>query len=575
MWIAGKYEIICTLGTGGFGTVFKVRHVFRKKYYALKTPHRQFLQDPVFRRRFEREIEAMERFVHPDAVMIRDCGVAEGGFPYYTMDFIEGESLKTILSRERRLAPDRALMIVRRVLSVLDAAHRENIIHRDIKPDNILITQCSGREQVKVLDFGVAKLLDLVGWTSITHDSRVGTPKYMSPEQITGDSVDGRSDLFSLGTLFYEMVTGEHPFARDNDPIRVTASILNRIPVPPRDLVSDLPRQISDRILWMLEKKKKRRPSSAQAVLAALPVLDGEHTRPWVEVPKLQVHSSATRIGLSSLVLRQKLPEGERRCFLVFKERITFGRSSESRNIENDLLLRCLPCNSKVQDPENWRKTLTISSRVGTLYPSGSALVIEPAPAARGGVTVNGVKSLRPVRIQADRFHLSLGDRALELDGHRQLRRRDRPDLDLTCIARGRPSGIPVPAGIGYEQGECAMDHVHLSRVDNYPLHEYFLVFRQVVLGSAADAGLQLSGEGIEGEHALLLFAGGEVFVTPLNGEVRIRVAAGTASGMTPAGGRFILPAGSLYPLVPGLELILKSVRLRAEAAEMEWFKKV
>jgi tRNA A-37 threonylcarbamoyl transferase component Bud32 len=565
--IAGKYEIISTLGSGGFGTVFKVRHIYRKKYYALKTPHSHFLRDDVFRRRFEREIEAMERFVHPDAVMIRDCGVTEGGIPYYTMDFIDGESLKAVIVRERRLEPERAVEIIRRVLLVLEAAHEHQIIHRDIKPDNILLTQAGGREHVKVLDFGVAKLLDLVGWTSITRDARVGTPRYMSPEQITGDPIDVRADLFSLGIVFYEMVTGEHPFARENDPIRVTAAILSKVPTPAREIIQGLPRHISERIGWMLEKKPKRRPASARAMLDALPSIeDGEQSWHGVDLGTLDVYPSAPRAGAAAVVLRMESGQGERRAFLLFRERVSFGRSGEC-----DLILRSLPCRSQELDPENWRRNLTISSRAGTIRPDGSVLVIDPDPECRGGIAIGGVKSIRQVRIGSDRFHLSVGERALEIDGRRRLRRADRAPLDLSFLARRRPAGAIAGLEIGYGQPNCAIDHVHLRRANNLSLHEYFLVYRQLLLGSAGDAGLHIEGGGVEGEHAVILFEGGESFIAPVEGGVKI----GRAGDLGGADREEIdLPAGSLYPLLPGIEIILGAVRIRVDEASPEWYKK-
>ena len=570
--IAGKYEILACVGEGGFGTVYKVRHIFRKKYYALKTPHPEFARDEIFRRRFEREIEAMERFVHPDAVMIRDSGLAEEGRPYYTMDFIEGESLKAILLREGRLASDRALHIITRVLKVLEVAHSHQVIHRDIKPDNILLTHVSGRDRVKVLDFGVAKLLDLVGDTgSLTRGDRIGTPKYMSPEQIIGEEVDARSDLFSLGMVLYEMVTGQHPFARARDPIRVTGAILNRDPTPPCDIVPDLPRDLNDHILCMMEKKIKRRPPSAGVLKKQLEDVQESISRLEL-VDTLEVYPGVVRRRAEPLVLRQETSAGERRCFLFFEERVSLGRSNDSRKkIKNQILLRCLPCRSRQRDPENWQKNLTISHAVGTIFADGSALVIEPAPGSKHGIVIGGVKSHRAARIQTDRFHLSVGDRALELDGCRVLRNAEAPELNLSFLEESRPPGIDPPRVTGYSNGACRIDCAYFLRANNTPLHEYYLIYRILKLGSSSSSGLRLRGAGVEGTHAAIIVEGGEVFLLALEQGVRVLGLESTEGDREL--GEVEVPVRKLVPLGPGVEVLLGDARLQVDAATETEFK--
>ena len=578
--IAGKYEVVSRLGAGGFGTVYKVRHSFRKKYYALKTPHVEFARDETFRVRFEREIEAMERFVHPDAVMIRDSGITENGTPYYTMDFIEGESLKVVMGRERQLAIVRALPIIRRILRVLEVAHAHQIIHRDIKPDNVLLTRVSGRETVKVLDFGVAKLLDLVGETgNVTRGMRVGTPKYMSPEQITGEGLDPRSDLFSLGIVFYEMVTGVHPFAIGSDPIRVTASILNHVPTPPRELVPEIPKVINDHILWMLEKRFKRRPESAKVLIRHLgPVEEGVSRVEPLET--LEVSDVVQRGPATRVVLRQETSVGERRSFLVFSERASFGRANDpSRGTQNDIIWRCLPCRSFRKDPENWQRNLTISQRLGYVHPDGTSLVIESNPQAKFGLGIGGVRSSRPARIQSDRFHVSLGDKALELDGYRVLRSPEQPQLDLTFLAHSRPEDVQSPERVGYSNSVCRIDHVRFQRASNWPLHEYFLVYRQLKIGSSANAGLRLRGRGVEGLHAMVIYEEGEAFLLPLGGKVLVRGPSTHPSSGERSGGSgneaVELASHGLVPFRPGLELTIGETLLRVEDAEDAFFKTV
>jgi serine/threonine protein kinase len=571
--IAGKYEVVTRLGSGGFGSVYKVRHLFRKKYYALKTPHPEYARDELFRRRFEREIEAMERFVHPDAVMIRDSGVTAEGSPYYTMDFIEGESLKALLRRHGKLPCARAIEILTCVLQVIDSAHAHGVIHRDLKPDNILLTTANGREAVKVLDFGVAKLLDIVGETNtITRGDRVGTPKYMSPEQITGEPIDPRSDLFSLGIVFYEMVTGRHPFGAIRDPVRITAAILNHDPMPPRDVCPEIPRGVSEQILLLLEKKPKRRPLSAAAVLRAFEGL-AAGPRQGAEAGALRLSEMIARAPARPLVLVQAASPGERRCFVFFEERVSIGRSNDAaRGIHNHLILRCLPCRSQDLDPENWQRNLTISHRVGWIYPRGSTLVIEPAPDAKQGIGIGGVKSLRTARLQSDRFHLSIGDRALEIDGHRFLAPPGEPEFDLSFLAAGRPDAS-VPAGSGYSNPACRIECARLLRASNWPLHEYYLVYKVLRLGNNLDAGLRLSDPHLEGTPAAIVHEAGEAFLLVLGEGVLVLLPGAAAGAASPAGSGVEVPPRTLVPLVPGIEIALGSDRFRVEAAAESHFK--
>lgn len=570
--VAGKYEIIRKIGSGGFGSVFKVRHIQRKKLYALKTPHSEYLRDETFQKRFEREIEAMERFVHPDMVVVRDSGVTESGLSYYTMDFIDGESLRSVMAREGAFEIKRALNIIRRVLEVLDAAHRHQIIHRDIKPDNILLTKNSGREVVKVLDFGVAKLLDTLGNTgTITRGVRVGTPKYMSPEQVTGDAVDGRSDLFAVGILLYEMLVGVHPFAVDRNPIRTTAAIISKEPEPPRKLRAEIPRSLSDKVMSMLEKKPRRRPQSAADALEGLPNDVSGRARFSAPACELVLFPDTLRQRLTSIVLSRETPRGVERFFLFFKTSVSIGRSNdEERGIFNDLLLRRLPCRSAQEDADNWNLNLTISHRVAQLHIDKTAVVIEPFPEARSGIAVSGLRSREAVRIQSDRFYLSMGERALDLDGYRALKDSSREPVDLSCVPVLDEGAEDVPRGIGYSDPDCLVNCVRLTRSGNYSLHSYYVVTRRLAIGSGASTELRLEGEdGVKGHHASLIFDRGELFFIPVGGEVRVYgLEGGGAQSAT-------LNPGTVLPVIPGLTLALGSVLLRADRVTEQMFKRV
>lgn len=212
--IGEKYRVLSVLGEGGFGTVFKVEQVLlgRNLTFALKLLHRELTSNDHFRARFVREASIAMELVHPNAIQVRDFGETEHDQLYFTMDFCRGESLKELIAREGYLTVNRAMHIVSEVLGVLEVAHEKQIIHRDIKPENVFIERSGdGEEIVKVGDFGLARNVGRGSASGITKGGIVGTPRYMSPEQSKGEPLDGRSDLYAVGVIFYEMISGDVP----------------------------------------------------------------------------------------------------------------------------------------------------------------------------------------------------------------------------------------------------------------------------------------------------------------------------------------------------------------------------
>jgi predicted Ser/Thr protein kinase len=225
----GRYEITGELGRGAMGVVYKALDPTIGRTVALKTMrldvHGLDAQEMV--RRFQNEARAAGVLNHPNIVTIYDAGEEDGIF-YIAMEFIEGTTLHEVLTEQRVLATDEVLQLTRQISRGLDYAHSNGIVHRDIKPANIMIT---GNGTVKIMDFGIAK-----SGGQVTNTGQVlGTPNYMSPEQVKGRPLDGRSDLFSLGVILYEMLTGEKPFVGQNV-TTIIYKIVNETPITPRDL---------------------------------------------------------------------------------------------------------------------------------------------------------------------------------------------------------------------------------------------------------------------------------------------------------------------------------------------------
>jgi predicted Ser/Thr protein kinase len=225
----GRYEIIGELGRGAMGVVYKAQDPTIGRTVALKTLRLDVhgLENGDMVRRFQNEARAAGLLNHPNIVTIYDAGEQDGNF-YIAMEFMEGTTLQEMLAEKRILAADEAIHLCREISKGLDYAHAHGIVHRDVKPANIMIT---ARGAVKIMDFGIAK-----AGGSVTSTGQVlGTPNYMSPEQVKGRPLDGRSDLFSFGVILYEMLTGEKPFAGQNV-TTIIYKIVNETPISPRDL---------------------------------------------------------------------------------------------------------------------------------------------------------------------------------------------------------------------------------------------------------------------------------------------------------------------------------------------------
>jgi serine/threonine protein kinase len=266
-----KYRLDSLLGSGGMGEVFSATRLLIGDRVALKVMNAEQMSDPNAVERFRREAQAAARLKHPNAVSIYDFGVSQQGMVFLVMELVEGQSLRQILRQQGPLTSTAAAEIFQQTCAALDEAHKQQIIHRDLKPDNILIKANASGVQVKVLDFGIAKMRDLaVTASNLTQTgSVVGTPQYMSPEQCLGEELDQRSDIYSLGIVMYEALSGIAPFNAPNSAAVVVQQVTQSPPAI-RTLNPSLTPQVEAVVLHALEKRREARPQTAGALAQEL-----------------------------------------------------------------------------------------------------------------------------------------------------------------------------------------------------------------------------------------------------------------------------------------------------------------
>ena len=275
----GRYRIEAVLGTGGMGRVYRAARAEVGTAVAIKVLHAELTRNREASQRFRREVLASSRLAHPNIVGFTEGGVLDDGACYLVMEMLEGESLGDRLGRDERIPWQEAVDILRGVLHGLDHAHQRNVVHRDIKPDNVYLAERDGELVIKILDFGIAKFVagDPDDPALTRAGLTVGTPAYLSPEQAVGGAITPASDLYSASVVMYEMLAGRAPF-EDKDPLAMLGAHVSRTPPRFADIAPgvEIPAVLEDIVLLGLRKAPAERIATASRYLQRL----DEHWQP-------------------------------------------------------------------------------------------------------------------------------------------------------------------------------------------------------------------------------------------------------------------------------------------------------
>jgi serine/threonine protein kinase len=313
--LGGRYELDGIVGRGGMAEVFRARDIRLDRTVAVKTLRNELARDQTFQARFQREAQSTASLNHPSIVAVYDTGedmASATPVPYIVMEFVEGRTLRDMLGDGRVPLPERAAEITDGVLTALDYSHRHGIVHRDIKPGNVMLTR-SG--DVKVMDFGIAKAVADAQFPMTQTAQVMGTAQYLSPEQATGRRVDARSDLYSTGCLLYELLTGRPPFTGDS-PVAVAYQHVNEDPVPPSLVEPEVPDWADAIVLKALQKDPAQRYQSpgemrndiqralTGAAIAAPATTPKRKAWPWVTLAAVIVALAVAIFGIYLLTGR-------------------------------------------------------------------------------------------------------------------------------------------------------------------------------------------------------------------------------------------------------------------------------
>jgi serine/threonine-protein kinase len=283
--LGGRYELDGVVGRGGMAEVYRARDIRLDRIVAIKTLRTDLARDQIFQARFRREAQSAASLNHPSIVAVYDTGedmTAGVPVPYIVMEYVDGRTVRDLLQEGHRLLPERSLEIIDGVLRALDYSHQAGIVHRDIKPGNVMVTR---NGDIKVMDFGIARAMSDAQATMTQTAQVIGTAQYLSPEQARGERVDSRSDLYSTGCLLYELLTGRPPFTGDS-PVAIAYQHVRENPVPPSRVDPDVPPWADAIVLKAMAKSPADRYQTAgdmradlQRAASGMPVAAAPPTR--------------------------------------------------------------------------------------------------------------------------------------------------------------------------------------------------------------------------------------------------------------------------------------------------------